>query len=165
MFPVVSRFKPFTLSIMINNRPVPMELDTGASVSVISGSTYNTVLKDTVPLESTDISLRTYMREELPELGVATVAVSYESQTTFLPLVVDKGDGASLFGHNWPEHIKLNWPVIHRVSNNQEVDDLLQKHQRLFREELRTLKAWKLKYMFHPIHNLVTSNPGHWHTY
>ena len=35
-----------------------MELDTGASVSDISESTYNTVLKDTVPLESTDISLR-----------------------------------------------------------------------------------------------------------
>ena len=29
-----------------------------------------TVLKDTVPLESTDISLRTYMGEELPVLGV-----------------------------------------------------------------------------------------------
>ena len=69
-----------------------MELDTGASVSVISESTYNTVLKDTVPLESTDISLRTYMGEELPVLGVATVAVGYESQTTSLLLVVVKGD-------------------------------------------------------------------------
>ena len=67
---------------MSNNHPVPMELDTGASVSVISESTYNTVLKDTVRLESTDISLRTYMGEELPVLGVVTVAASYESQTT-----------------------------------------------------------------------------------
>ena len=86
---------------MINNHPVPMELDTGASVSVISESTYNTVLKDTIPLESTDIRLRTYMGEELPVLGVATVAVSFESQSTFLPLAVVKGDGASLFGRNW----------------------------------------------------------------
>ena len=92
MVPVVSRSKPFTLSVMINNHPLPMELDTGASVSVISESTYNTVLKDTVPLESTDISLRTYMGEELPVLGVATVAVGYESQTTSLLLVVVKGD-------------------------------------------------------------------------
>ena len=129
---VFSRSKPFTMSIMINNHSVPMELDTGASVSVISKSTYNTVLKDTVPLESTDISLRMYMGKELPVLGVATVAVSYESQTTLLPLVVIKGDKASLFGRNWLEHIKLNWPVIHRVSNNREVDDLLQKHQQLF---------------------------------
>ena len=126
---------------MINNHPVPMELDMGASVSVISESTYNTMLKDTVPLESTDISLRRYMGEELPVLGVATVAVSYELQTTFLPLVVVKGDGASLFGRNWLEHIKLNWPVIHRVSNNREVDDLLQKHQQLFCEELGTFKG------------------------
>ena len=141
MFPVVSRSKPFTLSVMINNHPLPMELDTGASVSVISESTYNTVLKDTVPLESTDISLCTYMGEELPVLGVATVAVGYESQTTSLPLVVVKGDGASLFGRNWLERIKLNWSVIHSVSNNLEVDVLLQKHQQLFREELGTLKG------------------------
>ena len=126
---------------MINNHSVPMELHTGASVSVISKSTYNTVLKDTVPLESTDISLRTYMGKELPVLGVATVAVSYESQTTLLPLVVVKGDKASLFVRNWLVHIKLNWPVINRVSNNWEVDDLLQKHQQLFREELGTLKG------------------------
>ena len=74
-------------------------------------------------------------------LGVATFAVSYESQTTLLPLVVVKGDKASLFGRNWLVHIKLNWPVIHRVSNIREVDDLLQKHQQLFREELGTLKG------------------------
>ena len=55
--------------------------------------------------------------------------------------MVVKGDKASLFGRNWLEHIKLNWPVIRRVSNNREVDDLLQKHQQLFREELGTLKG------------------------
>ena len=132
-------------SVMINNHPVPMELDMGASVSVISESTYNTVLKDTVPLESTDISLHTYMGEELPVLGVTTVAISYESQTTFLPLVVVKGDRASLFGRNWLEHIKLNWLVIHKVSNNWEVDDLLQKHQQLFHEELGMLKGMEDK--------------------
>ena len=71
---------------------------------------------------------------------ITTVAVSYESQTTFLPLVVVKGDRASLFGRNWLEHIKLNWPVSHSVSNNCEVDDLLQKHQ-LFCEKLGTLKG------------------------
>ena len=81
------------------------------------------------------------MGEELPVLGVATVAVGYESQTTSLPLLVVKGDGASLFGRNWLEGIKLNWSVIHSVSNNLEVDVLLQKHQQLFREELGTLKG------------------------
>ena len=135
---------------MINNHPIPMELDTGASVSVISESIYNTVLKDTVPLESTDISLHVYMGEELPVLGVATVAVSYELQTTSLPLLAVKGDGASLFGCNWLQRIKLNWSVIHSVSNNLEVDVLLQKHQQLFREELGTLKGVEAQIHFPP---------------
>ena len=85
------------------------------------------------------------MGEEIPLLGVATVAVSYESQTTFLPLVVVEGDRASLFGRNWLEHIKLNWPAIHTVFNNREVDNLLQKHQQLFREELGTLKGMEVQ--------------------
>ena len=36
-------------------------------------------------------------------------------QQVTLPLVVIKGKGPSLFGRNWLEQIKLDWPVIHRL--------------------------------------------------
>ncbi len=77
-----------------------------------------------------------------------------------LPLVVIEGTGASLFGRNWLEQIKLNWPAIHSVSTNQIVDDLLEKHEQLFRTELGTLKGVTAQ-----IHtrSLVISNPDHWH--
>ena len=77
-----------------------MELDTGASVSVISESTFQAVLKDSVSLEPSNIRLRTYMGEGLPVLGVATVSGCYDTQTTSLPLVVIEGTGASFFGRN-----------------------------------------------------------------
>ena len=115
-----------------------MELDTGASVSLI---TFNSVLKDTRSIEPTGICLRTYMGQELPVLGTTTVNVRYASQTTSLPLVVVKGDGTSLFGRNWLEHIKLNWSAIHSVSNTQDIEDILKNHQQLFRKELGTLKG------------------------
>lgn len=73
MFSVVSTSKPITLPVTINGRPVPMELDTGASVSVISESTYKTLLETSMPLQPSSIRLRTYMGEGLPVLGVATV--------------------------------------------------------------------------------------------
>ncbi len=58
-----------------------------------------------------------------------------------MPLVIIKGDGASLFGRNWLEHIKLNWPAIHSVSNNPDIENILTNHQQLFRKELGTLKG------------------------
>ena len=141
MFLIISRSKPIILSVGINNTSISIELDTGASVSVISESTYNTVLRDTVPLESSTIALHTYMGESLPVLGVATVTVTYESQSANLPLVVVQGEGTSLFGRNWLEHIKLNWSLIHNLFTNQEIEALLQKHRPLFRDELGLLKG------------------------
>ena len=70
MLAVVSRSQPIILSFMVNNRKLDMELDTGASVSIISEDTYNAVLRDTVSLVSTDVSLRSYLGEQLPLLGV-----------------------------------------------------------------------------------------------
>ena len=69
------------------------------------------------------------------------MSICYDTQTTSLPLVVIEGMGASLFCRNWLEQIKLNWPTIHSVSNNQVFDDLLKKHEQLFCEELGTLKG------------------------
>ena len=141
LFNVVSGSKPIFLSVVINNCPITMEFDTGGSVSVISESTFNSVLKDTGSIEPTGICLCTYMGQELPVLGTTTINVRYGSQTTSLPLVVVKGDGASLFGRNWLEHIKFNWSAIHSVSNTQDIEDILKNYQQLFRKELGTLKG------------------------
>lgn len=71
---------------------------------------------NSVLLETTDISLRTYLGEELQVIGVITVTMCYEEQSADLPLVVVAGEGTSLFGRNWLEHIKLNWTDISQVT-------------------------------------------------
>ena len=145
MLAVVSRSQPIILSVMVNNRKLDMELDTGASVSVISEDTYNAVLRDTVSLVSTDVSLRSYLGEQLPLLGVINVQVVYNSQTSTLPLYIVKGCGSSLFGRDWLEHIQLDWSSIHSVVTHSAIQSLLEKHSSLFREDLGTLKGTKAK--------------------
>ena len=86
------------LSVTVNGCPLDMELDTGASVSIISVDTFNSMLKDTVSIEPTNISLRTYLGKELPALGTTEVEVVYESQTVMLPVIIVRGQGSSLFG-------------------------------------------------------------------
>lgn len=139
MFSLGSSPNPIILSVTINGSTVPMELDTGASVSVISATTFSRLFRSTVTLEDSDIRLHTYVGEELPILGVANVDVMYGSQSASLPLVVVKGDGANLFGRNWLEHIRPDWSSIHSVSSHQGLKDLMQKHSNLFRNELGTL--------------------------
>lgn len=107
-------------------------------------STLRSILGDSVTIDDcSDITLRTYTGEVLPLVGQATVTVSYKSQVISLPLLIVQGDGAALFGRNWLEHLRLDWPSIHSVSSNSHdgLQNLLQKHQQLFKDELGTLQG------------------------
>ena len=127
------------------NCPLSMELDTGAAVSVISESTFHSLLGKSIELQPSTTTLRTYLGRELPILGTAQVEVQYESQQATLPVFVIKGEGTSLFGRNWLKEIKLNWSTISWVDTENSVQQLLDKHSRLFRSELGTLQGMQAK--------------------
>lgn len=145
MFPISTRAKPIMLTVKVNNQDLEMELDTGASLSIISEKIFKSVFKDSIRLDSTNISLRTYSGELLPVLGTVDVEVVYDSQTVTLPIVVIKGQGSSLFGRNWLKHIKLNWSTINTVRFQSSVSELIQKHSKVFRKELGTLQGTEAK--------------------
>ena len=42
-------------------------------------------------------------------VGEITVEVKYVEQAASLVLIVVKGEGPSLFGRNWFDHITLDW--------------------------------------------------------
>ena len=65
--------------------------------------------------------------------------MAYGEQVCRLPLVVVGGCGPSLFGLNWLRQITLDWGSIKAVRT--ELDQLLQKHEVVFRKELGTLKG------------------------
>ena len=92
-----------------------MELDTGASLSIISEETFHSIAQPMDNLQSTDIALTTYTGESLNIMGTYNVQVCYQSQVHTLPLIVVKGQGPSLFGRNWLENIKTDWNSIHAL--------------------------------------------------
>jgi hypothetical protein len=47
--------------------------------------------------------------------------------------------GQHCFGRNWLEHLKLDWGSIKTLQT--ELDELLQKHEAIFRNELGTLQG------------------------
>ena len=124
---------------MVNGRSLPMELDTGASVSIISQEALTKFLPSTQPKPS-DIILRTYSGERLKVVGEVYVSVEYGGHPRqILPLVVVEGDGPVLLGRNWLVNLQLDWQGIKKVYTG--VESLLQKYDELFRDELGTLKG------------------------
>ena len=60
--------KPYTVTLEVNGKPLAMELDTGASYSVISGATHK-LLWPQKQLMPTTVKLRMYTEEPLGVKG------------------------------------------------------------------------------------------------
>ena len=77
-----------------------MEVDKGASVSLISENTYHStwLAKKRPPLQPSDARLYTYSGELIQVLGTISVTVRYKDLVKQLSLLVIPADGPSLFG-------------------------------------------------------------------
>ena len=87
-----------------------MEVDTGAAASLISEAMYKGSLARSVkpPLKCADVSLHTYSGEVLPVVGQISVTVKFQDQKQQLPLLVVRGVGPSLLGHDWFRELKID---------------------------------------------------------
>ena len=118
-----SSHSPITLQVRINGVHVPMELDTGAAVSVISRSTKQKYLPN-VPLLSTRVVLRTYTNEKLPVAGEMKFHLVYEDQQKTVTLYVLDGESPSIFGCDWLSVNKLNWRLIKWTTTSKGDPDI-----------------------------------------
>ena len=123
---------------------VDKEVDTGASVSLISKDTYDKLranLKTAPPLQKSDILLRIYTDEHLDVVGSVSVDVRYKEHIAHLPLTMVAGRGLSLLGQNWLQHIKFDWKALRLVGTALTLASLLDRHKALFCNKLGTVKT------------------------
>ena len=134
-------------SFTIQDQVIDLELDTGASVSVINENTYNQ-LKNSSVLKKTQTILRTYSGEKIIPIGVIDASVIYQNREHRLPFVVVRGE-PNLLGRNWLREIRLNWRNIqaklHNVSSTIQspLNDVLHRYKHVFNDELGALKGMK----------------------
>ena len=127
------------IDLKVNNTEVVMELDTGASLTIMSEKIQQKKLPH-LELQPSAVTLTTYSGEQLKVLGQAQVKVVYKTQEVEAPLIVVAGEGPTLFGRNWLQLIQLDWKEIRYMTT--AVDKLLQKYEILFKDELGTMKKF-----------------------
>ena len=106
---------PIIITMQVNGQRVPMELDTGAAVSLMSLSIRRRLFPR-CSLVKTPVILTTCTGEQIAVVGKMQVKVRYGSQYASLPLYVVKGDGPNLMGRSWLRAIQLDWRSIQVVS-------------------------------------------------
>ena len=74
--------KPLVVSVKLNNVDFDMELDTGASISIVSEATYNRLWPQgkAPAIQESNVKLKTYSGEQLTVKGVIEAEVQYKDQ-------------------------------------------------------------------------------------
>ena len=148
--------QPIVVTMGVSGAEIAMEVDTGASVSIISEATYNKLWsKNQAPhLQPSHVNLKTYTGKQLSILGVIEVTALYERQQhPHLNILVVKSSEPSLLGRDWLRKIRLNWKELHLYHLSQGVaslDSILKKTQQVFPKELDLVKKTKAKIYIDP---------------
>ena len=139
------------VEVTLNDVNVSMELDTGASHSLINKGTYQRV--SARPLQHTNVNLKTYTGESISLLGTAPVLVKHgEKQEELMVYVVD-GEGPNIMGRDWLNHFKVSLQGIYNLVGTHTTSDLeevLSKHADAFSKGLGKLKGFKAKLYIEP---------------
>ncbi|XP_021378372.1 uncharacterized protein K02A2.6-like [Mizuhopecten yessoensis] len=155
MFRVSSSNKePYTVTLSVNGIPLQMEIDTGASKTVVGEPAFERLTKcDKVTLKPSNTKLKTYTGEMVPVLGRFEVPVNYGKFDGVLQAEVVKGDNPCLLGRDWLQHIQLDWNEIFSISHDSDnsiIDEIVSKHPSVFEPGLSKVRGTKAKIYVDP---------------
>ncbi|XP_064090805.1 uncharacterized protein K02A2.6-like [Macrobrachium nipponense] len=156
----------YFVNMKLNNVDIDFELDTGAAVTCVGEYTFKKFCISREELQAIDIALTDYNKHPLEILGVAMVKVKYCSQCKMLPIVVIKGNRASLLGRNWLNEMKMDWPnifnlksTIHSIDNgSDEIANILKKYESVFETRLGCLKDFEVSLKNGQVLHLILSS-------
>ena len=112
---VVSRNRgihPLVADFVIDGKKVRMQIDSGASVSLMSAKLYKEIWAKSPAVYKSGAVLHTYTGEQIKVVGTIAVDAQYEGQKFTVPLIIMDGVGPSLVGHDWLKVFKLKWSEI-----------------------------------------------------
>ena len=125
---------PYEVVVTINDRPVKMEVDTGAAVTIISCASYEQLFPTSL-LQTATVRLCKYSSTEMPVLGQLNVTARYGDYHGLHMLYIVEGGGPCLLGRDWLQSTQLDWASIKAVyvsKSQPNVEVLINKFPECF---------------------------------
>ena len=140
--PVKASKEPWSTTMVIDQVPVRMEIDTGSGKSLIGKDSW----KQSFPkkkLRETPVNITTYSGEKLPLLGTCLAEVQHQWERHRLELLVaDVTDQLPIIGRDWFSKIKIDWKGMFHIKS-RTLQQVLDKHEAVFEKGLGTMKKFK----------------------
>ncbi|XP_064479032.1 uncharacterized protein LOC135392243 [Ornithodoros turicata] len=124
------RVDAFVVELAIDGKPIKMELDTGASISVMGEDPFRRQ-HPKLRTEGSRVLLRSYSGELVSVEGKRLAR--YRDRD--LPLFIVNGKGPTLLGRTWMKELLVPLPQWEQVSA-MSVQDVVPRHAALFKGEL-----------------------------
>ena len=140
----------------INGADVKMEVNTGASRSIINMETYNTIKRKSDSLTYTKSKLRTYLGNLMKPEGVIEASFMYENQCLVVPFIVANTKGPNLLGRDVLRLLQLNWEKflnVYYVEENVRTENCLNKisdYKEVLKSKMSTLKGFEVELKIDP---------------
>ncbi|XP_053605087.1 uncharacterized protein K02A2.6-like [Plodia interpunctella] len=139
----LKRVPPYEITVLIGNTSVRMQVDTGASFSILNEKSWSTICKS-LPhtiLRPVSLSLHTWTETPVKIVGQATLPVTYKEHKQDLSVVIAKGCGPNLLGRNWFEPLNITMNVNFVSHEDDTIENLFDKYKAVFKEGLGTYRG------------------------
>lgn len=130
---------PIVADVTLDDVKLSMEVDSGASRSIISEETYHKLWLTPPPLNSTNLKLMTWTCDPLKVIGIANVRAVLGDKAAQCELVVVSGRGPSLLGRNWFQALGLHISGLYWSA--EQVRPYKEEFPDLFKEGLGMYKG------------------------
>lgn len=144
--------KGYIVTMNVEGQDLPMQVDTGAAVTIVPESVYKAKLSH-VKCEPSVIVLKTYTGQKMHVVGECTVNARYEGQTAVLPIVVVREGERKLpvlLGRTWLEKLQLNWGSILFLSTDDRIANLRAKFPSVFSRTLGAIRNFEANIVLKP---------------
>lgn len=129
----------------LQGHSVKMQIDTGSKASLVSRNIYRKYMRH-LPLRPSDTEFKAYTGHRVHMEGMTDVTVQCNGQTKRLPVYVTKGNHPAIMGRAWLQEIRLDWQTVRKLSHSSTpLQEILEKHEEVFRDELGSMKEITVK--------------------
>ena len=153
----MSRNPPLVVEAKINGTDIKMEVDAGASRSIINIETCNAIRRKSDSLTYTNSKLRTYSGDVIRPEGMIEASLMYENQCLVVSFIVANTKGPNLLGRDVVILLRLNWEKllnVYYVEENVKTEDWLNKilsdYKEVFKSEMGTLTGFEVELKVDP---------------